>query len=761
MPISWEEIIMAEKKVSLDTAKQELEITLDKTIQRIDDLGVMSTGLYESLNSLQDLFDSIRGIPDEKRLQYQTLEKMRDAWKSQANDIMEEAKKGTYNSKPGMNGFETGFSALNITPSLASGLATCFETLSLGLLSPSLGGLPTLAVALAIGTAPVVDLVAVLAAGLIWTTKKVEKDCARDLFIRVYDRNNKAYKRAITEINERIKRIEYEKAKLDRGIEIIKEFGINYSDMTDDQKYELGTYLNLMLSSTQLVVNPIESLKPHYSDMDFDRYILSLNDLIDNYSDHILQISNKEKITWQMASEKEGYVYRKEAVIRSKTYAIKHKTLLMFLCNFLYKIQLNVSEELVLCKCLMKNEQFLKTYEITTKDVNIELLDATLKMLSDKLGTNQTNPSKTAKKKKSVLQQAQEEAQEAVTKTNVKIVELGENISDLNDALSDIQEYFDKVRNLPSEQIHECEQAKETRLLWKQQAEKIEKDYENECKKSVGGAVGAGVGVAVAAMGPSAAMGVATTFGVASTGTAISSLSGAAATNAALAWIGGGALSAGGGGMAAGEAFLSLAGPIGWTIASVSILASGIMLIVAKQDQKRLEKVFTLISKRDVKNYELAIAEINERIKKINNETSLLKDALIRMETYGLDYSSMTEKQQYELGSYVNLVSSSTALITNPIIGVQPKYTKEDLERYLSIMYMTGYPEKYIRDKETIVFLANLLYQVEMEEKDKELLGKSIKTNKELLQTLNINKKNFDPGYIDLAIDAVKFKYVI
>ena len=52
--------------------------------------------------------------------------------------------------------------------------------------------------------------------------------------------------------------------------------------------------------------------------------------------------------------------------------------------------------------------------------------------------------------------------------------------------------------------------------------------------------------------------GIATTFGVASTGTAISTLSGAAATNAALAWLGGGALAAGGGGMAAGEAFLTL-----------------------------------------------------------------------------------------------------------------------------------------------------------------------------------------------------------
>ena len=70
------------------------------------------------------------------------------------------------------------------------------------------------------------------------------------------------------------------------------------------------------------------------------------------------------------------------------------------------------------------------------------------------------------------------------------------------------------------------------------------------------------------------AMGVATTFGVASTGAAISALSGAAATNAALAWLGGGALAAGGGGMAAGEAFLALAGPVGWAIAGVSLVLS-------------------------------------------------------------------------------------------------------------------------------------------------------------------------------------------
>jgi len=74
---------------------------------------------------------------------------------------------------------------------------------------------------------------------------------------------------------------------------------------------------------------------------------------------------------------------------------------------------------------------------------------------------------------------------------------------------------------------------------------------------------GTASGIAVNHLAPRAAMWVARTFGTASTGTAISSLSGAAMESASLAWIGGGALSAGGGGMAAGSAVLGLAGPIG------------------------------------------------------------------------------------------------------------------------------------------------------------------------------------------------------
>jgi len=65
------------------------------------------------------------------------------------------------------------------------------------------------------------------------------------------------------------------------------------------------------------------------------------------------------------------------------------------------------------------------------------------------------------------------------------------------------------------------------------------------------------LGATAGVLGSAATFGLVSTFGAASTGTAIASLSGAAATNATLAWIGGGSLAAGGGGVAAGATILS------------------------------------------------------------------------------------------------------------------------------------------------------------------------------------------------------------
>lgn len=359
-------------------------------------------------------------------------------------------------------------------------------------------------------------------------------------------------------------------------------------------------------------------------------------------------------------------------------------------------------------------------------------------------------------KKKSRLKLAQDQAESAIKKTNEKIGELGTHTSQLYNELNTLQKLFEDIRNVPSEKRLEYEKLKKIRLNWKQQAEKIESDYKNAAAKNAGkGAAGVGVGVAVAAFGPTAAMGIATTFGVASTGTAISTLSGAAATKAALAWLGGGALTAGGGGMAAGKALLALAGPVGWAIGAVALVGSGLLLWNGKSDQNRLEDIFALISKRDVKSYELAIVELNERINRIIDESQKLNCSIERTRAFGLDYNRMTEAQQYELGSYVNLMNSSTQLLVNPITGLQPKYDIGDLKQFIA------FNKKNVDDKQTalIVSLSNLLYKINLDEKDKKLLWKSFKGNKKFLSSIEMSKKDFEFSIIETVSNALKHKY--
>ncbi|MCC8136008.1 MAG: hypothetical protein LIO40_04960 [Ruminococcus sp.] len=384
-------------------------------------------------------------------------------------------------------------------------------------------------------------------------------------------------------------------------------------------------------------------------------------------------------------------------------------------------------------------------------------------------------------KKLSKLQIAQQKAEAAAKRTNQKISELGDHTGSLYTTLNTIQLLFDRIRNVPEENKLKYEKLKSIRVEWKQQAKEIEMEYKKAEAKAAGqGAAGIGAGVAVAAFGPTAAMGVATTFGVASTGTAISSLSGAAATNAALAWLGGGALTAGGGGMAAGSAFLALAGPVGWTIALAAGLSSVFLFFKTKGDKERLENIYTLISNRDVKSYELAIVELSERISRIKDESEKLQKAITKIKTFGTDYKRMTESQQYELGAYVNLMESSTMLLVNPILGLQPKYTEQDYEKFCSDyeklcniegenniisisttenMVNIFFKKYYETHKNIVISMANLLYKITLDEKDKKLLAKSLKKNKDFLSSLQISKQEFGVDDISMVEQALSHKY--
>lgn len=361
------------------------------------------------------------------------------------------------------------------------------------------------------------------------------------------------------------------------------------------------------------------------------------------------------------------------------------------------------------------------------------------------------------KKKKTKLELASEVVESLVKQTNEKINELGQNDYDLYNALIRIQEQFDKIKNIPSDKKLEYQAIKKVCLAWKQQVDQIESDYESAKKTEIGnGAAGGALGVGIATLGPAAAMGVATTWGVASTGTEIALLSGAAQTNAALAWLGGGALYTGGGGMAAGNALLALAGPVGWTIAGVALLGSVLLFWKTKSDKERLENIFMLISQRDQNSYKQAIVELNERIKRIIDETKKLNAAILSISTFGLDYEKMTENQQYILGSYVNIMNASTQLLIKPIAGIQPKYTMDNLCEFIS--HDSNFAN-HMKNNGLVVYMANLLYKIETDEADRKLISKSFKGNKEFRKNMKLEKEDLGIDLFNFVEVALQYKY--
>ena len=182
----------------------------------------------------------------------------------------------------------------------------------------------------------------------------------------------------------------------------------------------------------------------------------------------------------------------------------------------------------------------------------------------------------------------------------------------------------------------------------------------------VGGAVGL-AGAGVAALGPTAAMSIAMTFGTASTGTAISTLSGDAATKAALAWLGGGALAAGGGGMAAGNALLALAGPVGWGIAAVGVIGGG--MLYRKKNLEQAEKANKAAAEIEIeiRKFKLIYRESEELTQSIVDNVNLCDKYYTECVQYGCNCASFTKTMKENLMSFVNIVESGANLLNKKL----------------------------------------------------------------------------------------------
>ncbi|WP_394163469.1 hypothetical protein [Galactobacter valiniphilus] len=183
-------------------------------------------------------------------------------------------------------------------------------------------------------------------------------------------------------------------------------------------------------------------------------------------------------------------------------------------------------------------------------------------------------------------------------------------------------------------------------------------------KDAMGAAAGVAAGAGVAGLAPGAAMWVATTFGTASTGTAISSLSGAAATNAALAWLGGGALATGGGGTTAGTAFLALAGPVGWSIAGAALVGSAVFTAVHATNRRNTKKQ----ALTDIKTNTASVRSASAQVTVLVHKTTELRERLSlsleeALPLSGGVFAEFSHDQQRQLASMVNNTLSAAELL--------------------------------------------------------------------------------------------------
>ena len=234
-----------------------------------------------------------------------------------------------------------------------------------------------------------------------------------------------------------------------------------------------------------------------------------------------------------------------------------------------------------------------------------------------------------------------------------------------------VQEVVNSIANTPKQFDTELGKIGKELTKFKETEQYAKEAYDASLKAGVNIVGGTTAGIGIASMAPTALMSIATTFGTASTGTAISALSGAAAQKAAMAWIGrtfAGFAVKEGAGMAAGQAFLALAGPIGWGITAAS---TGISLISLTNKNKDVAEKAVKEAKEIAKARE-PLDETTEKINALKAKTDRLFDDMNRekskiMSFMNLDYLSLREEDKLFLGTLVNHTLSLSQLLNETI----------------------------------------------------------------------------------------------
>ncbi|PPG18128.1 hypothetical protein C5D36_02430 [Rathayibacter sp. AY1C6] len=233
------------------------------------------------------------------------------------------------------------------------------------------------------------------------------------------------------------------------------------------------------------------------------------------------------------------------------------------------------------------------------------------------------------------------------------------------DLIALVELVVNSIANTPKSFSRDFEQIELDRARFLDAEEIARADLVAARKSAAGAGAGVTAGAAIASVAPTAAMWVATTFGTASTGTAISTLSGAAASQAALAWLGGGAVAAGGGGTVAGGALLALAGPVGWSLAGAAVLTSVVLFTKKKFENRETKHEMLTAVMRNIAQVQAMDAQIDDLLQRTaSTRELLLKVYGEALPFFGADFATLAPSQQSQLGALVNVAKASAALLS-------------------------------------------------------------------------------------------------
>lgn len=198
-------------------------------------------------------------------------------------------------------------------------------------------------------------------------------------------------------------------------------------------------------------------------------------------------------------------------------------------------------------------------------------------------------------------------------------------------------------------------------------------------KSALSGIVAGGVAGGMAGFGAVGGVGLLATAG---TGTAISSLSGVAATNATLAWLGGGTLASGGLGIAGGMWVLGgiVAAPL---VAVTSIVVA--MFSEGKLNDARAYsdsfRALVEVVKGEQSYWEKMLNKINEKAKTLQETDVFLKSQIDKVFTSfvqkGNSVSKWETKEQENLKSMMQLAETIVNTINAPLMNDKDPLTQK------------------------------------------------------------------------------------